>query len=147
VQPDQHPSPEIAIVQAREPAIEQDIDSSSTTSSSSSASSSDKVSQQDPEENKKPIPMLPIFDAPFRCRMQVPHPIPGLQGYFYGPNGSAVYAGDHTLHYGAGGQELTPGKEQANAQLMAQRMGLMGGNVGLGGFHMRVWQQPYWGWM
>ena len=58
-----------------------------------------------------------------------------------------MYAGGHTPHYGVGGQDLTPGKELANAQLMMQGMGVMGGNVGMGGMHMHVWQQPYWGWM
>jgi len=91
--------------------------------------------------------MRPIFDAPFRTRMEIPHHIPNHAGYFYGPGGSAMYAGGQTLHYGVGGQKLTPGQEQANAQLAMQGMGLVSGNVGMGGMHMHVWQQPYCGWM
>jgi hypothetical protein len=56
-----------------------------------------------------------------------------------------MYAGGNTPFYGPGGQELTPGKMQANAQLMMQGMGAVPRNVGMGGLHMHVWQQPYWG--
>jgi outer membrane biosynthesis protein TonB len=130
--------------QAWDTAPEDNADASSTASSSSSTSdtrsSTDTTTDTEDKAEEEFKPMPPIFDAPFRPRQELLQPVPGHPGYFYGPGGTAMYAGGNTPFYGPGGQELTPGKMQANAQLMMQGMGVVPENVGMGGLQMHVWQ-------
>ncbi|KAF2683155.1 hypothetical protein K458DRAFT_390427 [Lentithecium fluviatile CBS 122367] len=113
---------------------------------SSSSFTEESTSTEEAEDEPPKMPNR-IFDYPGQPRPEIPYPIPGHPGYFYGPGGAAMYAGGQTPFSGPSGQELTPGMEQANAQLMMQRVE-MSGNRTVGGLHLNVWQQPYcsWGW-